>query len=102
MKVIKPDPLLSISKLKNKEEFVNQLMQQVICICREDKTITINSKIKKLNEYKNTLLEKDNKLNILLEKSNKIKEGIQKQLIEINEDNLRLQERLINQLGSEL
>jgi hypothetical protein len=96
------DPLPTIDKQKNKEEFINRLLQQISIICREDKSFTIGNKIKSLNEYKTTLEEKENKLNILLDKSTKIKLDVQKQLDEIQSDILVVKQRLLNQLGSEL
>jgi hypothetical protein len=101
MNIIK-DSLSTVFHIKNKEEFIDKLLLQVLTICREDKSFTTQSKIKKINEYKIELQEKDNKLNILLEKSNKIKEEMEKQLLELNENNTRVKQRLLLQLGSEI
>lgn len=101
MKIIKSDSI-PIPNLKNKEEFIDRLISQVMIICRENNSFSILEKTKKLEEHKKILQEKDNKLMILLEKSNKIKKGMNKQLAEIEENDLKLQERLINKLGGAL
>jgi len=101
MNIIK-ETLPCSSNFKNKEEFVNKIIQQVLVICKEDKSFNTNSKIKKINEYKQVLQEKNNKLNILLDKSKKIKEDMEKQLNEFEESNIKMKQRLLSQLGSEI
>jgi len=100
--VIKIDELPKVSKLKNKEEFVNKIIQHVVKISREDKLFSANLKNKKLKQFKVSLQEKNDKLIKLVEKSNVIKEEFKKQLDDIEEDNLRIKKKLIEQLGSEL
>ena len=102
MKIIKEDSLPSISKLKNKEEFVNQLVQQVMIICKEDKSFSIVKKLKTLDEYKSSLKEKNENLKNLLEKSSKIKEEFDKQITNVDEENVYLKQRLIEHLGGEI
>jgi len=102
MNIIKSDPPPLIMNLKNKEDFINRLITQIMIICKEDNYFPISKKIKKLEEYKRTLQEKNNNLTILLEKSNKIKEGMNKQLAEIEENSLKLREHFINKLGGEV
>jgi len=102
MNIIEIDSIPSLSKLKNKEQFINQLIQQVMIICREDKSFSINKKIEKLNVYRDTLKKKDFNLQNLLEKSKKIREGFDKEISEIDEDNTKLKNKLIEYLGGQI
>jgi len=87
MKVEKIETILNISNFKNKEEVANRIIQEVITICKENLLFFDLSKNNKLNNYKETLIEKKNKLDTLLKKSNDMKIKVTnktKVLVEIN------------------
>lgn len=102
MNIIKKDSLPTLTRFKNKEDFINQIIQNIAVVCRENKTFTVQNKIKKLNEHLFELRKKDSKLNELLNKSGNIKKDFQNQVIELEEDNLNSKKKLLEFLGSEL
>lgn len=102
MKIKHINPDLSVNNLKNKESFVNLILQNILTICKEDSNFKVNDKLKKLDEYKKTLDEKNSKLTELLKKSILIKEDFKKQSDLLEEQNLKNKERLLEQLGSTL
>ena len=57
-----------IYKFKNKEDFCNRLIQEIIHISKNNSLyLKRNKKIEELEKYKNSLISKNEKLDILLE-----------------------------------
>lgn len=101
MKVTKIDSLPSIVKFKNKEDFTNRLIQQVVFICKNNSIFsTNNTRLNKLESYKQELVTKNEKINSLLEKSTTMKNLLQTEITETYEENKKFKERLLQRLNS--
>jgi len=96
MKITTIDPLPNIHKFKNKEEFCNRLVQEVINITKSNSiSLKSNSKIIDLTMYKNKLILKNEKLDMLLEKSKVMKEELNSKINLLSEDNDMFRNKLL-------
>lgn len=91
---------MSTNLLKNKNVFVDQLIDHVTCICKKDKSFTINEKLNNADEHYKILLEKYNKLNDLVNRSTEIKINFREEIENIKEKNLNVRKRIIERLDS--
>lgn len=102
MKITKLESLPNILKFKNKEDFTNRLIQQVITICKNDALfLKSNDRITKLDLYKKELDLKNEKLDSLLEKSSQMKSELKKKIHDTTESNKIFKEKLLNRLGGD-
>ena len=89
-----------IHKFKNKEEFCNKLIQQIISVSKENKTLSKdNIKLNKLIEIEKKLIEKNNKLDSLLDQSKNVKKELDEKINTIIEENDSYKNILINKLS---
>lgn len=99
MKITQLEPLPSIYKFKNKEDFCNRLIQEVITISKNNSLYSKkNKKIIELEKYRNTLNTKDERLNMLLEKSINMKEDLTSKISLLVEDNNVVRNKLLELL----
>lgn len=103
MKITQIEPLPSINKFKNKEDFCNTLIQKILMLSKENKLfLKTNTRITELNNKKNNLLKKGEKLNGLLEKSKVMKNDLSNKINTLTEENNLYKNKLIELLlGSE-
>jgi hypothetical protein len=99
MKIKNIEPMISVNKFKNKEDFCNRLIQEVVSICK-NKLVSKSAvkKIEKAENHKNKLLEKNEKLVKLLEKSSIIQKDISEKLQNIIEENKAYKNKLLEML----
>ena len=96
MKITQLESLPSIYKFKNKEDFCNRLIQEVITISKNNSLYSKkNKKISELEKYRNTLITKDERLNMLLEKSISMKEDLTSKITMLIEDNNVVRNKLL-------
>jgi hypothetical protein len=99
VKITQLEPLPSIYKFKNKEDFCNRLIQEVITISKNNSLyLKKNKKIEELTKYKNVLNTKNERLNNLLEKSINMKEDLTGKITMIIEDNNNVRNKLLELL----
>jgi hypothetical protein len=99
VKISQLEPLPSIYKFKNKEDFCNRLIQEVITISKNNSLyLKKNKKIEELTKYKNVLNTKNERLNNLLEKSINMKEDLTSKITMIIEDNNNVRNKLLELL----
>lgn len=99
MRIIQNSPLPSIKKLKNKEDFCERIIQEVVSIIKENKICSkTNDKISKLTKIKNKLILKNEKLESLIEKSLKMKNDLNEKINSLIEENNSFKKNLINVL----
>lgn len=99
MKITQLEPLPSIYKFKNKEDFCNRLIQEVITISKNNSLyLKKNKKIEELTKYKNVLNTKNERLNNLLEKSINMKEDLTSKISLLVEDNNVVRNKLLELL----
>ena len=99
MKITQLEPLPSRYKVKNKEDFCNRLIQEVITISKNNSLYSKkNKKIIELEKYRNTLITKDERLNMLLEKSISMKEDLTSKITMLIEDNNVVRNKLLELL----
>ena len=99
MKITQTDPLPSIYKFKNKEDFCNRLIQEVITICKNNPLYSKpNKKISDLSQYRSKLISKNEKLNSLVEKSKDMKLDLTSKISMIIEDNNQYRNKLLELL----
>lgn len=99
MKISQLEPLPSIYKFKNKEDFCNRLIQEVITISKNNSLyLKKNKKIEELTKYKNVLNTKNERLNNLLEKSINMKEDLTSKISLLVEDNNVVRNKLLELL----
>lgn len=97
MRIIRISESPNVNNFKNKEEFCNKLIQEVINITKNNSISTkASNKIKDIEQYLNTLKEKDKKLNELLDKSYKMKNELNEKIKFLDEDNNKYKEKLLN------
>lgn len=96
MRIEKLDSIPSSLKFKNKEDFTNRLIQEVIFICKKNSIfLDLNKKTSKVNVYKNDFSEKNEKLDKLLEKSKDMKEIVTNKINLLVENNNNLKNKLL-------
>jgi hypothetical protein len=99
VKITQLEPLPSIYKFKNKEDFCNRLIQEVITISKNNSLyLKKNKKIEELTKYKNVLNTKNERLNNLLEKSINMKEDLTSKISLLVEDNNVVRNKLLELL----
>lgn len=99
MKITQLEPLPAIYKFKNKEDFCNRLIQEVITISKNNSLYSKkNKKIIELEKYRDMLNTKDERLNMLLEKSISMKEDLTGKITMIIEDNNNVRNKLLELL----
>jgi hypothetical protein len=99
VKISQLEPLPSIYKFKNKEDFCNRLIQEVITISKNNSLyLKKNKKIEELTKYKNVLNTKNERLNNLLEKSINMKEDLTSKISLLVEDNNVVRNKLLELL----
>lgn len=98
MKITKIENVMSVQKFKNKEDFCNRLIQEIMVISKNNLFHKKNKKIEDLSKYKNKLISKEKKLDSLLEKSKSIKEDLNNKINLLVEDNVKYKNRLLNNL----
>jgi uncharacterized protein YaaN involved in tellurite resistance len=96
MKITKVGELPNILKIKNKEDFSNRLIQEVLSICKNHSIFSkATSRITKLNQYKENLDERNQKLDSLIDKSNKTKMELQEKIKFLDSNNNKIKSKLI-------
>ena len=96
MKITQVEPLPNIYKFKNKEEFCNRLIQEVVTICKNNPLYSKpNKKILELINHSNKLIVKNEKLDMLLEKSKNMKNDLNNKISLLNEDNNKFRNKLL-------
>ena len=96
MKISQLEPLPSIYKFKNKEDFCNRLIQEVITISKNNSLYSKkNKKIIELEKYRDMLNTKNERLNMLLEKSISMKEDLTSKITLLVEDNNVVRNKLL-------
>ena len=96
MKIVQVDPLPNVNKFKNKEDFCNKLIQEVINITKNNSLMEkSNKRIFEVTNYRNSLILKNQDLDKLLEKSNKMKEDLTDKINMLTEDNARLRDKFL-------
>ena len=96
MKITQLEPLPSIYKFKNKEDFCNRLIQEVITISKNNSLYSKkNKKIIELEKYRDMLNTKNERLNMLLEKSISMKEDLTSKITLLVEDNNVVRNKLL-------
>jgi len=99
VKITQIEPLPSIYKFKNKEDFCNRLIQEVITISKNNSLfLKKNKKISELEKYRNILNTKNEKLNMLLEKSINMKKDLTGKISLLVEDNNNVRNKLLELL----
>jgi DNA integrity scanning protein DisA with diadenylate cyclase activity len=99
VKIIQTEPLPSIYKFKNKEDFCNRLIQEVLSISKNNSLfLKKNKKINELEKYRNVLNTKNEKLNMLLEKSINMKKDLTSKITMLIEDNNNVRNKLLELL----
>ena len=102
MKITQLEPLPSIYKFKNKEDFCNRLIQEVITISKNNSLYSKkNKKIIELEKYRDMLNTKNERLNMLLEKSISMKEDLTSKITLLVEDNNVVRNKLLELLHPE-
>ena len=100
MKITQIEPLPSINKFKNKEDFCNTLIQKILTISKKNKFFSkTNTRFIKLTKLENSLIKKGENLNTLLEKSKAIKNDLSSKIIILTEENNLYKNKLINILS---
>lgn len=96
MKIIQISPIPSVYKFKNKEDFCNRLIQEILIICKNNPLyLKSNKKLLSLSKYKNTLVEKNEKLDSLIEKSIEMKTDIINKISLLTDDNNQYRNNLL-------
>jgi hypothetical protein len=99
MRIHQIEPILSVNKFKNKEDFCNKLIQKVISLTKNNPIyLKSNKKILELDKLKNSLTNKNNKLDSLLEKSKIMKEDLTNKVNVLVEENNMYKDKLLNVL----
>jgi len=98
MKITQIENAMTVQKFKNKEDFCNRLIQEVLMLSKNSLFHKKNKKIEDLSKYKNKLISKEKKLDSLLEKSKSIKEDLNNKINLLVEDNVKYKNRLLNNL----
>lgn len=99
MRVINIEEGQKISKLKNKEEFCDRLIQEILMFLKNNPlSFKTNEKIKKIDKQKEVLLKKESTLNDLLVKSSNMKIDLDSKIKLITENNELIKSRLLNSL----
>lgn len=102
MNITQIDSVPSIYKFKNKEDFCNRLIQEIIHISKNNSLyLKRNKKIEELEKYKNSLISKNEKLDILLEKSKNMKADLNSKISLLVEDNNKYKNKLLKILNPE-
>ena len=102
MKITQLESLPSIYKFKNKEDFCNRLIQEVITISKNNSLYSKkNKKIIELEKYRDMLNTKNERLNMLLEKSISMKEDLTSKITLLVEDNNVVRNKLLELLHPE-
>lgn len=98
MKIQQISPL--VHKFKNKEEFCNKIIQEIMLVSKNNKTLSNdNVKLNKLIKIEKKLIEKNNKLDSLLEQSKNVKKELYEKINIITEENDSYKNILINKLS---
>jgi hypothetical protein len=100
MNIIQVNPLPNVNKFKNKEDFCNRLIQEVITITKKIPSKT-NKKIIELNNYKNKLILENENLDKLLQKSYDMKNNINNKIKILVEDNNKIRNKYLDILKPE-
>jgi len=101
VKIKKIEPLPNVLKFKNKEDFSNRIVQQVLNICKDSTLFSSsNKKILELKKHESDLINKDEKLNELLEKSKSLKNNLTNKIQELNENNIKIKSKLLSILNN--
>jgi DNA integrity scanning protein DisA with diadenylate cyclase activity len=99
VKITQLEPLPAIYKFKNKEDFCNRLIQEVITISKNNSLYSKkNKKIIELEKYRDVLNTKNERLNNLLEKSINMKEDLTSKISLLVEDNNVVRNKLLELL----
>lgn len=101
MRIKKVEPLPNIFKFRNKEDFTNRIIQEVILICKDKPDfLSTNKKILKLKKVEEELLNKDEKFNLLLEKSKNLKNDLTNKIKTLSDDNNNFKNKLLQIIES--
>ena len=101
MRIKNIESLPAVNTFKNKEDFCNRLIQEVILICKNNPIYSKpNKKTIELSNIKSNLINKIEKLDSLLEKSKDMKKDLNSKIDILVEDNSMYKEKLLNILHS--
>ena len=100
MKITRIDPLPNVLKFKNKEDFSNRIVQEVLEISKNSIVFSaVNKKILKLSNYEKSLKNKSQKLDQLIEKSKVLKTDLTNRIQEVAEHNNKFRDKLLEILN---
>lgn len=98
MKIMKISQTRTEPKSKN---FISSIFNEIFLICKEDKNFyMVKEKINEVDETIKSLLTKVKKQDHLLEKSKDIKIDVTRKISILNNENSRVRNELLEQLGS--
>lgn len=85
-----------------KHELIPNVIDHIFAICKEDKHISINENVTKLDK-KLIIAEKQiNKQKKLIEQSDQIKANLLEKIKDIDDESFRIKYKVLETLGSEL
>jgi len=99
VKITKVNSLPEVSKFKNKEEFSNRIVQEVLSLSVSNNLFDqSNKKITGLQKYKKELFKKNERLDGILQKSKEMKEDFSIKIDDLNKSNIQYKNRLLEML----
>lgn len=103
MRIAKTDSYTKVEQKQNNRDFISSVLDEIFLICKEDKQFDkVKRKIEKINETVDNIQMKINRQNELLTKSGEIKNSITRRLSILDNENFRMKNELLENLGSSL
>lgn len=102
MKVITIESQTNLKKLKQKNNFIPEMVDRLFLICKDDKNFTIRTDVESIDIQLNMLKERIIKQDSLLTQAQNMKDELSSKLNSIDEKSFRIKVDVLESLGSEL
>jgi hypothetical protein len=102
MKIIKVNVKEQWEQNYKKEEFISQIIERILTICKFDENFGIDDKLNEVNNESKNIQEKIKNKEELLLKSNEMKKSLIEKITELEDENLKIKIKLLESLGAEL
>ena len=101
MKLIRIDVQENREQKYKKEEFITNVVEQIFLICKNDRNFQLEGSTKIDEEIENIKIKVNNK-NQLIQKSNEMKKTIIEKINELENENKKIKNNLLESLGQKI
>ena len=103
MRIVKTDSDLKIEQIQNNRDFISSVLDEIFLICRNDVVFkSVKNKIGDVDTQVETFNKKLEKQTSLVSHAKEIEKDVRQKIAIIDEQNEKMKDALLEQLGSSL